>query len=82
MYSKLFQVAVVLFLAVVSVAVLGLLISAVLSSMSPGIIATSGGSSSFVVFAVSQKQLGYIIVAASLIVAGFFLFFRRRRFRR
>lgn len=82
MYQKLFQITVVLVLAVVSVAVLGLLISAVLSAMSPGILAGGGGSSGFVVFAVSQKQLGYIVVAASLIVAGFFLFFRRGRFRR
>jgi hypothetical protein len=81
MYKKLFQITIVLFLIVVTIVVLGLLIS-VLSASSPGIRAGAGGSSSFVLYSVSQRQLGYIIVAASLIVAAFYLFFRRSRFRR
>jgi hypothetical protein len=82
MYKRLFQITIVLFLVVVTIVVLGLLISAVLNASSPGILAGAGGSSSYLLFSVSQKQLGYIIVAASLIVAGFYLFFRRSRFRR
>lgn len=81
MYQKLFQISIVLFLVIVSIAVVGLAISVVMSMLSPqlmaesnGIIVISGG--------VRTRQLGYIIVAASLVVAGFFLFFRRRRFRR
>jgi nitrate reductase gamma subunit len=81
MYQRLFQISIVLFLLVVSIAVLGVAISVLMSMLSPhlmaetsGIIVISGG--------VTNRQLGYIIVAASLIVAGFFLFFRRRRFRR
>lgn len=80
MYQKLFQITVVLLLAVVSIALLGLVISA-LMMLSPQLMAETDG---IIVIAggLSDKQLGYIIVAASLIVAGFFLFFRRRRFRR
>jgi hypothetical protein len=81
MYQKLFKITVVLLLAVVNIAVLGLIISVLMSMLRPQlmaesdrIIVISGG--------LSDKQLGYIIVAASLIVAGFFIFFRRRRFRR
>jgi hypothetical protein len=81
MYQKLFKISVVLFLAVVSIAVLSLVISLVMTLLSPqlladyhGIIVISGG--------LSDRRLGYIIIAASLVVAGFFIFFRRRRFRR
>jgi hypothetical protein len=81
MYPKLFKISVVLFLAVVSITVLGLVISMLMRLLSPqlmaetdGIIVIGGG--------LSDKQLGYIIIAASLVVAGFFIFFRRRRFRR
>ena len=81
MYQRLFQISIVLFLVVVSIAVLGLAISVVMSMLSPHLMAESSG---IVVISggVGIKQLGYIIVAASLVVAGFFLFFRRRRFRR
>jgi hypothetical protein len=81
MYQKLFQITIVLFLVVVSIAVLGLLISVVMSMFSQQLMADSRG----IVFAVSgitNRQFGYIIVASSLIVAGFYIFFRRRRFRR
>lgn len=81
MYQKLFKISVVLFLAVVSIAVLSLVISTLMSVLSPqlmaetdGIIVIGGG--------LSDRQLGYIIIAASLIVAGFFIFLRRRRFHR
>jgi hypothetical protein len=80
MYRRLFQITLVLFFVVVTIAMIGLAISAVLSEMS-GIMIAGGGSSGFV-WSVSQKTLGYMIVAASLVIAGFYLFFRRRRFRR
>lgn len=81
MYQKLFKISVVLFLAVVSIAVLGLVISMLMSMLSPQLMAESDG---IIVIAggLSDRQLGYIIIAASLVVAGFFIFFRRRRFRR
>jgi len=81
MYQRLFQISIVLFLVVVSIAVLGLAISVLMSMLSQQLMAESSG---IVVISggVGIKQLGYIIVAASLVVAGFFLFFRRRRFRR
>lgn len=81
MYPKLFKLSVVLFLAVVSIAVLGLVISMLMSMLSPQLMAESDG---IIVIAggLSDRQLGYIIIAASLVVAGFFIFFRRRRFRR
>jgi len=81
MYQKLFQISLVLFLLVVTVAVLGLVISVLMSMLSSQFMAHT--DSIFVVPRVlSNRQLGYIIVAASLIVAGFFLLIRRRRFRR
>ena len=81
MYQKLFQITVVLFLAVVSIAVLGLVISGLMSMLSPQLMAESDRI--FVVAGgLSDRQMGYIIIAASLIVAGCFIFFRRRRFRR
>jgi len=81
MYQKLFKISVVLFLAVVSIAVLGLVISMLMSLLSPQLMAETDG---IIVIAggLSDRQLGYIIIAASLVVAGFFIFFRRRRFRR
>lgn len=81
MYPKLFKISVVLFLAVVSITVLGLVISMLMSMLSPELMAETDG---IIVIAggLSDRQLGYIIIAASLVVAGFFIFFRRRRFRR
>ena len=81
MYQKLFKITVVLLLAVVTIAVLGLFISVLMSMLSPQLMAESDRII-VVTGGLSDKQLGYIIVAASLIVAGFFIFFRRRRFRR
>jgi len=81
MYQKLFQITVFLVLAVVSIAVLSLLISVLMSELSPQLMAETDGI--FVVTGgLSDRQLGYIIVAASIVVAGCFIFFRRRRFRR
>ncbi|HZI60476.1 MAG TPA: hypothetical protein VFD62_07180 [Pyrinomonadaceae bacterium] len=81
MYPKLFKISVVLFLAVVSITVLGLVISMLMTLLSPQLMAETDG---IIVIAggLSDRQLGYIIIAASLVVAGFFIFFRRRRFRR
>ena len=81
MYPKLFKISVVLFLAVVPIAVLGLVISMLMELLSPQLMAETDG---IIVIAggLSDRQLGYIIIAASLVVAGFFIFFRRRRFRR
>ena len=81
MYQKLFQISLVLFLLVVTVAVLGLVISVLMSMLSPQFMAHTD-SIVVVPRVLSNRQLGYIIVAASLIVAGFFLLIRRRRFRR
>ncbi len=81
MYQKLFQISIVLFLVVVSVAMLGLLISVLMSAFRPSLIAHTDGI--FVVAGgVSESLIAYMIVAASLIIAGCYLFFRRRRFRR
>ena len=79
--QKLFQITLVLFLAVVSIVVLGLAISIVMSVFSGNMVARSGGIS-IAVGGLTNRQLGAIIIAASLIVAGCFLFFRRRRFHR
>ncbi|HEX3184037.1 MAG TPA: hypothetical protein VHQ94_04535 [Pyrinomonadaceae bacterium] len=78
--QRLFQITLVLLLAVVSIVVLGLAISIVISVFSGNMMAESGGIS-FAVGGLTNRQLGAIVIAASLIVAGCFLFFRRRRFR-
>ena len=85
MYSRLFQVTLVVLLVVVSVAVLavvgGVVMSLLTTTTVSGISAGSGGFS-FNVIAVTTKQLGLMIVAASLIIAGYYLYTRRNRFRR
>jgi len=81
MYPKLFKISVVLFLAVVSITVLGLVISMLMTLLSPQLMAETDGII-LIAGGLSDRQLGYIIIAASLVVAGFFIFFRRRRFRR
>jgi len=79
--QRLFQITLVLLLAVVSIVVLGLAISIVISAFSGHMMAESGGIS-IAAGGFTNRQLGAIVIAASLIVAGCFLFFRRRRFRR
>jgi hypothetical protein len=79
--QRLFQITLVLFLAVVSIVVLGLAISIVMSMFFANVTAHSGGIS-IAAGGLTNRQLGAIIIAASLIVAGCFLFFRRRRFHR
>jgi hypothetical protein len=81
MYQKLFQITLVLFLVVVSIVMVGLVVTAILSAASSPMIARDQGIA-IVVGGISERQLGFMIVAASLIIAGFYLFFRRRRFRR
>ena len=83
MYQKLFQITLVLFVVVISVAMLAIGISVIMARLAPSSLELSRGSGIvFVVGGASLRQLGYMIVAASLVVAGFYLFFRRRRFRR
>jgi hypothetical protein len=81
MYQKLFQITIVLFLVVVSIALVAMVITALLNSFSSPMLARDEG----IVIAVgglSEKRLAYMVVAASLVIAGFYLFFRRSRFRR
>jgi len=83
MYQKLFQIALVLFLVLVSIVVLGLAINVIVSIMSGnGLVESNGAGITIAAGGLTNRQIGYIVVAASLIVAGFFLFLRRRRFRR
>lgn len=81
MYQKLFQISIVLFLVVVSAAMLGLVVSMLMSAFRPSLIAHTDGIYA-VAGGVSERLIAYMIVAASLIIAGCYLFFRRRRFRR
>lgn len=81
MYQKLFQVTIVLFFVVVSIAAVAMIVTALLSTFSSPLLARDEGIV-IVVGSVSTRWLGYMIVAGSLIVAGFYLFIRRRRFRR
>lgn len=81
MYQKLFQITIVLFLVVVSIAMVGLVATVIMSTFRPTLLAESGGISA-VAGGVSERMIAYMIIAASLIIAGCYLFFRRRRFRR
>ena len=81
MYQKLFQITIVLFLVVVSIAAVAMIVTALLSSFSSPLLARDEGIV-FVVGGLSERRLAYMIVAASLLIAGFYLFFRRSRFRR
>jgi hypothetical protein len=80
MYQRLFQITIVLFFVVVSIAAIAMIVTALLSTASP-LLARDEGIV-FVVGGLSEKRLAYMIVAASLLIAGFYLFFRRSRFRR
>ncbi|HKR10809.1 MAG TPA: hypothetical protein VJT15_02035 [Pyrinomonadaceae bacterium] len=79
--QRLFQATLLVFLVVVSIAVLAMVITMIMSMLGPQMMAESGGISAGV-GGVTTKQLGFMIVAASLVIAGFYLFVRRRRFRR
>ncbi|HET8782639.1 MAG TPA: hypothetical protein VFM63_09485 [Pyrinomonadaceae bacterium] len=81
MYQKLFQITIVLFLVAVSVAMVGLVVSILMSAFRPSLIAHTDGIVA-VAGGISETLIAYMIVAASLIIAGCYLFFRRRRFRR
>jgi hypothetical protein len=81
MFQKLFQASLVVFLVMVSIVALAVVISVIMSMLSPQILAESGGISSWA-GGVSSKQLGLMIIAGSLIIAGFYLYARRGRFRR
>ena len=82
MYQKLFQITVVLFFAVVSIAMLAIAVLVILGSASSlELIAGTGGISASM-GGMTIKQLGLMIVAASLIIAGLYIFVRRRRFHR
>ena len=79
--QKLFQATLVVFLAAVSIAALAMIISVVVSMLSPQMVAESNGITA-VAIGVTTRQIGFMIVAASLVIAGLYLFVRRRRFRR
>ena len=81
MYQRLFQITIVLFFVVVSIAAVAMIVTALLSTISSPLLARDEGIG-IVVGGLSEKRLAYMIVAASLLIAGFYLFFRRSRFRR
>ena len=81
MYQRLFQITIVLFLVVVSIAVVAMIVTALLSSFASPLLAHDHGIV-FAVSGVSARRLGYLIISGSLLIAGFYLFIRRRRFHR
>ena len=81
MFQKLFQITAMIFFVLVSIVMVGLVLSVVISLFRTEMIAETGGIS-FAVGGITNRQFVAIIVSASLIVAGCFLFFRRSRFRR
>lgn len=81
MYQKLFKVTLVLFLVVVSIVMVGFIMTAILSVVSSPMIARDGGIA-IVAGGLSERRLAFMIVAASLVIAGLYLYRRRRRFHR
>lgn len=81
MYQRLFQITIVLFVVVLSIAILLFALNVLMPIFSQELLAESGGISAGA-GGITDRQLGYMIIAASIIVAGLYLFFRRRRFRR
>lgn len=78
MFMRLFQVAVVLFVAIISMALLAFLLTGLFSLLdspmlggSEGITAVSGG--------VSAKLFTFLVLAATALVCGIYFFWRRRR---
>lgn len=81
MFQKLFHASLVVFLVMVSIAILAVAISVIMSMISPQMLAESGGIGAGG-GGVTTKQIGLMVVAGSLIIAGFYLYARRGRFRR
>lgn len=79
--QKLFEVTLVLFLAIVSVVFLAILLTGLLSVFQTPLLAREQGIT-FVVTGVSVRRLKYLVLAATLLVCGVYLFWRRRRFHR
>jgi hypothetical protein len=81
MYQRLFQVTIVLFFVVVSIAIVAMIVTALLNSFASPLLARDEGIV-MVVGGFELKRLAYMIIAGSLLIAGFYVFVRRRRFRR
>lgn len=81
MFQKLFHASLLVFLVMVSIAVLAVVISVIMSMIAPQMMAESGGIAA-AGGGVTTKQIGLMVVAGSLIIAGFYLYARRGRFRR
>jgi type II secretory pathway component PulF len=82
LYQKLFQITIVLFLIVVSLAAAAIVITAFMNAFFSSPMLARHTDIVFTVGGLSENRLAYMIVAASLLIAGFYLFFRRSRFRR
>jgi len=81
MYQRLFEVTLVLFLAIVSIAFLAILLSGLMSMWQSPLLAGDFG----IVFAVSgssMRRFTFLVVAAVLLMGGILLWRRRRRLHR
>ena len=81
MYQKLFQISIVLFLVVMSIAAIAILVMGFLSEF-PGPLLARDEGIAVVAGGISEKLFAYMIVAASLLIAGLYVVLRRKRFRR
>jgi hypothetical protein len=80
MFLKVFHVTVVLFLAIISIALLAFVFTGLFSLLDSPML--SGGSGiSAVAGGLSAKLFGFLVIAGSLLVAGVYLFLRRRKLR-
>jgi len=81
MYQKLFQISIVLFFVVVSIALIAMIVMGFMSEF-PGPLLARDEGIAVVAGGITEKQFAYMIIAASLIIGGFYVFLRRNRFRR
>lgn len=81
MYQRLFQVTLVLFLAIVSIAFLAILLTGLMSLWQSPLLAGSFGFT-FAVSASAIRRFTFLVAAAVLLMGGILLWRRRRRLHR
>jgi MYXO-CTERM domain-containing protein len=81
MYQKLFNITLILVLAIVSIAFFAFLLTGVMSMFQTPVVAGHYGIT-FSVGGVSARWFTYLLMAAVLLIGGILLWRRRRRFHR
>ena len=80
MFPKLFNIAVVVFLAIISMALIAFLLTGPFSMLHSPVL-SGGYGVTMVSGGISAKLFNFLVVVGSLLVAGVFLLWRRRKLR-